>query len=740
MEVSHAESVDVLVDQDLERSQGAMAHMNIDSSAERTPPHEDEDVELDHEDAAVVAPTSAALVAPEVSLPSGMDGVVEQDQFIVDVAGDASLKPRGPPPVMRSSSPTPSSSSEDVVIFRGRRDPITVRDDIPTTVPQRERPSAGPTREVHAPVTAASPTSHVTDKLLVALEARKEPEQPTQSWGEAAHPQEAPRQQTSGEGWGSLAPKWRYGEPGWKHADGTRGLQSYTVAQDTWANPESDEWDTRDAKSRKGKKARKEQNRALRAGSPELSDEVVRDYIQNVTGVQSMQPANSKSATEDDWVSSELSEAEETEISNNGKRRKGFGNDGYLSATYRSDEGDDDDDFHDDSIDDDESDEEDGDDTSLEDELEYAEREIWEDEADLRQRQQDAMTDEEIARILAKQEELGISGDDMVLFNDSGFGDVETARAGLESVIGGRKAGKRRSKGGRKSDHFPDATLMADVLEQDPYGGFDIMDFDRPSLKNKAKGRKSFPDEIAGLSDEELIADLQSSWAADRKKKKARKAEREELRAQGLLGRGKKHNRPDLGVRYAEGMNMRQLRDEMRAFLEDDDDEGNASKAFPPMDKDARKVLHQVAAHFDVKSTSRGSGKNRFTVLSKTRRTRGWSDEHWAVVMSWTEQGFLPNLRTKGRKGNAGGGGGGKGASARPKRNGAGGAGGGLGGYRNGEVVGATAPEIAEGSFGRRLMEKMGWQKGMALGREGVEGGLLVPVAARIKSGRGGLG
>ncbi|KAK3061983.1 squalene synthetase-like protein, partial [Teratosphaeriaceae sp. CCFEE 6253] len=51
--------------------------------------------------------------------------------------------------------------------------------------------------------------------------------------------------------------------------------------------------------------------------------------------------------------------------------------------------------------------------SELEDELEYTEREQWEDERDLHQRRQDAMTDEHLARLFAKQQELGIDGDEI---------------------------------------------------------------------------------------------------------------------------------------------------------------------------------------------------------------------------------------------------------------------------------------------------------------------------------------
>ena len=53
-------------------------------------------------------------------------------------------------------------------------------------------------------------------------------------------------------------------------------------------------------------------------------------------------------------------------------------------------------------------------------------------------------------------------------------------------------------------------------------------------------------------------------------------------------------------------------------------------------------------------------------------------------------------------------------------------------------VVGGGAAELGRDNFGHRLMEKMGWSKGQALGKEGE--GMLTPVAQVMRTGRSGLG
>lgn len=708
---------DEQLDAELDDSEGAMAQMTIESPPPATSPEVDvesgivedtvmetetkvtsgldEQMEILEEQERIVQRTEAITVpGPTDALP-----------FIVDTVGDRSLAPPATAiaPLIRSHSPTPSDSSEEVILFRGRHDVVTVRDE--TEAPTHQ-PSFTPTNK-----------SHVADALLDALDDA------------SAAPRENASSQVaaSAEGtWASQAPKWREEEPKqWIHANGEKSKtqRSYPPVQETG--------------SRKSKSARKRNNRQMRL-QEDLEEELLQDYIENMDQEEMEAMRVMAENGGDSWDSTD-EEIDDKEDEEDDEEVDFIINASDLDSSYDEDE-------------DEDMDEEDetGDDSDLESDIEAAEREMWEDEEDLRQRRQDAMTDEEIARILAKQESYGMGSDELLLF-DGGFaegdefGDLDAARVGLPAFITRAAKGKNKRgtpkggrRGGRKSDHYPDASLMADVLEQDPYGGFDIMDMDRPSLRPKKKGRKSagaLPEELAGLSDEELIAEITNSWAADRDKKKAKKAEREELRALGLLGGGKKKGnkfKPDLSTRYMEGMTMEQIKIELRDFLEEDD---FSSKHFPPMLATDRKILHQIAAHFNLKSKSVGSGKNRAPVLIKTSRTIEWSDEHFAPVHDMIRKGFFKNSQMRGKAPR-----GGRNAQIasenRRKRKG-----GGMGdavSYRNGEVVGASAPEIGESNFGRRLMEKMGWEKGMSLGKHGA--GLLVPVAAVIKSGKAGLG
>lgn len=184
------------------------------------------------------------------------------------------------------------------------------------------------------------------------------------------------------------------------------------------------------------------------------------------------------------------------------------------------------------------------------------------DDQDLMQRRIDRMSDEKIARLLEKQEQLGMGSSELLLFDDTADADEEdiTGPASAWSTV--KKPKSRGSKSSRANTRskgdFPAASALADA-----YDGFDVMDFDRPSLQKKPKGRKGKLH--IDLSDSELEASMQDAWDNDRIKKKERKQEREDLRALGLLG--KKKGKPDLKQKYQEGMGFHDVKEEIKNFL-----------------------------------------------------------------------------------------------------------------------------------------------------------------------------
>ncbi|KAF7943291.1 hypothetical protein EAE96_011220 [Botrytis aclada] len=344
------------------------------------------------------------------------------------------------------------------------------------------------------------------------------------------------------------------------------------------------------------------------------------------------------------------------------------------------------------------------------------------DEQDLVQRRIAKMNDEQIARLISKQEELGMGGDEILLFDDEVDDedeDMEASTIDLSNfILSGRRGRKERQ---RRQGEFPPAAPLADA-----YDGFDVMDFDRPSLKKKPKGRKGklILDDI---SDSELEASMRSAWDNDRVKKKERKQEREILRARGLLTG--KHGKPDMKARYKEGMSIDDVKEEIKEFLKGN----NTTLSLPAMDKADRKFVHEIANAFKLKSKSAGLGNKRYPILYRTSRTTVYGDRAYEAAASKLSRRFLPRNDVGGRRTG--------GAPKRGGRTGGGGFGGGFGAasYRDGDVVGASAPELGVENKGRAMLEKMGWSAGTALGALDNKG-ILQPVSHVVKTTKAGLG
>ena len=174
------------------------------------------------------------------------------------------------------------------------------------------------------------------------------------------------------------------------------------------------------------------------------------------------------------------------------------------------------------------------------------------------------MTDRQLANLLWKQEELGFRSNDLLLFNGDGIDSAENKinDAQVRKPLSPTAPLKLQLRSGRKNHYQHSASGTPNTLDEDPYNGFNVMDRDRPSLCKRQKDRRRIAS--PELSDSDLEQRIKRTWENDRIKKKFRKEKREELRAQGLLGRKGKVN---MKARYSEGMSMNQVKDEVRDFL-----------------------------------------------------------------------------------------------------------------------------------------------------------------------------
>ncbi|KAI0436408.1 hypothetical protein F4803DRAFT_542330 [Xylaria telfairii] len=318
--------------------------------------------------------------------------------------------------------------------------------------------------------------------------------------------------------------------------------------------------------------------------------------------------------------------------------------------------------------------------------------------------------DEHLTQLLVKQEELGIFNDDVVLF-DGWLPAPCTPRRKKKGV-------SKKSKMFQAGSQFPSATRMAEAFDE-----LDLMDVQNSRLQRSKKGPISFD-----LSDSELEDALNIAIKKDRLKKADKRAAREKLRSEGLLG--KNVNPHDLRVKYRGGMSLDDLADELEEFMLSTREQ----LILPPFDKGARKIVHTIANAFNIKSKSAGAGTGRYPVLYRVRATVPYNATMFEQAFSRVRRTWFPRVdvdekivqqsrilkQTEARTG--------KSRTGKSSII-----------LREGDIVGQHASEIGIENKGRAMLEKMGWTKGMSLGTVETHG-IIVPLTHVIKKTKAGLG
>ncbi|KAI0542456.1 hypothetical protein GGR58DRAFT_452377 [Xylaria digitata] len=324
--------------------------------------------------------------------------------------------------------------------------------------------------------------------------------------------------------------------------------------------------------------------------------------------------------------------------------------------------------------------------------------------------------DERLVRLFAKQEELGLGGDDILLLDGADPDDGWIAATSMPRRK--KKGASKKSRMFQGSSQFPSATKMAEAFDE-----LDLMDMQRSRLQRSKKGPISF-----GLSDSDLEDALNVAIKKDRLKKADKKRAREELRSQGLLG--KNVDPHDLRIKYRAGMSLDDLSDEVEAFMLSTREQ----LILPPFDKGARKIVHTIANTFNVKSKSAGTGTGRYPVLYRTKATLPYDQNLFEQAFSRVRRTWFPRVDVDGKvvqetrvlkRAEA--------RTGKPRT--------GKSSIvlREGDIVGQHASEIGVENKGRAMLEKMGWTKGMSLGT--VENkGIIVPLTHVIKKTKAGLG
>jgi hypothetical protein len=530
--------------------------------------------------------------------------------FFVDTAPRA-VATGMPPPIMRDPSPTPSDSSEEVVLFKGRNNiaqPPTARHapqaistgsqsvaSLPNPTVGRPlttqtKPSSQPTaRQLPAKLTAGGEQAGSSREVPSSLLRNHVQDKP--AWDTGSTPWES--KSTPGIGWLAPRHKPQKYDP---HAADRAAARDYLAnirLQQLLEVGDLDESDFAEAAFAQRTLSLDDGNdwQPMQLDKP-VEEKVVRETTSVTFARETATVAPNNASDKDEWDSVMLDDFEDQSTSDDvigpinrvvSKRTRRSGTQylvvyegmvtddaRWLPATFLISE-------HDNALVWDYetklSEKErlqrlalETSDSDLISSDEEDDEEDFQDEKDLIARRLERMNDEQIAQRLAKQEELGLGSDEVLLYegDDAMDGDPELEEEGFLVNTAFALSSRSRPKSKRARGDFPSASLMADVLEQDPYNGFDIMDTERPSLKKKSKGRRGqFPVEI---SDSDLESQVRATWEADRRKKSEYKKARQESRAAGTLGKAP-GDKPNLAIKYSDGFTMEEILEEIRVFL-----------------------------------------------------------------------------------------------------------------------------------------------------------------------------
>jgi len=156
------------------------------------------------------------------------------------------------------------------------------------------------------------------------------------------------------------------------------------------------------------------------------------------------------------------------------------------------------------------------------------------------------------------------------------------------------------------------------------------------------------------------------------------------------------------------------------------------------MDSATRASVHRLAKSLKLQSKSQGKENNgigRYPVLTKGDHTPRYDiDSIWEIDALLESRKFFPkpkgfsSYKTRQVPGSGPG---------RIRRGGGGVMSGAT--YANGDIVGASAPELGAENKGRAMLERMGWSAGVGIGAVGNKGSIEV-IKHVVKTTKAGLG
>ncbi|RCK62565.1 Protein SQS1 [Candida viswanathii] len=244
---------------------------------------------------------------------------------------------------------------------------------------------------------------------------------------------------------------------------------------------------------------------------------------------------------------------------------------------------------------------------------------------------------------------------------------------------------------------------------------FSDRDFSR---NTPAKHRRTF-DDLEYL-DPELQDSLTRQLTAYRSNKKQQRHARDEQRLESAI----LHN--DMLIKYPVSITIRQIRSEFEAFLKD---ESRETLSFPTLDTHGHKTIQRMADCYHMSVLKQGKlGTRKFLRIVKNKGTFKNFPNYEGVDRIMRGRPIFHRIDQKPAYAK-------KGDKKNPHKS--------RGGdvktrFKEGDVVGAEAPEIGESNLGRQMLQKLGWVLGQGLGVDGNKG-INQPIVAKVKTSKTGI-
>lgn len=270
-------------------------------------------------------------------------------------------------------------------------------------------------------------------------------------------------------------------------------------------------------------------------------------------------------------------------------------------------------------------------------------------------------------------------------------------------------------------DDEDDGDLEALIAYSKSLQNFLSLDNPTELIRTKGSGRKKGLDLDGYDIEDDIRESLLEQYQAHRLNQKSKKNKKQQDKMeQALITR-------DLTTLYPFSLHIKDFRKEFELFLHDG---GRDTLSFPPLDPHGNKTVAKMAKCYNMKSKKCGNnGLKQYMKVSKSRSTFHYLPQYDQINHMTKQRPIFHRSdrkrlqeeidETDGKKDKR------RGKSTRPA-------------FKEGDIVGASAPEISKDNIGRQLLEKLGWVKGEGLGAHGNKG-ISEPVMAKMKKSKEGL-